>query len=350
MIRTRRVAIGLSAAGHFASPAPEEAQLVNRTILIVFLTEEEPATAWAVDSLVGQLEDGDTLLLLHNGAEDRSFAAKYAGLPRVRYFEQRHNLGVAGGRNFLLRQSECKEADLVFLVDSDAIVPNDYLRKMTEFISAAPDAGVVGPIVLSFPHLRERLAAAGFPLGGDDQQISPVGAAFDTEVIRNVVAGQLEQADLDHIGTDPEWRKTYLSQENFLEMVLRLCDAAPATDFYGSLKRDGRSRALLSGGPAKLEVSNVAGCCRSSGEAFSTRSATFASCLIRMGSRMSISAFGAYRTGTRTTRRTRPIFSIGRTSGIPPALRRKSSVGHAPTTAGPGRSSNSDGRGAIFRR
>lgn len=240
----------------------EETQLVNRSILVVFLPEEEPAAAWAVGSLLPQIEDGDTLLLLHNGAKDRSFAEKYARLPGVRFFEQCDNLGVAGGRNFLLRQPECRESDLVFLVDSDAIVPCDYLRKMTEFIDATPDAGVVGPVALSFPYLRQKLRGAGFFPGGTGGPVSLFGDEFDTAAIRSLIAGNLYEDAVDHIGTAPEWRRAYLSQELFLETVETMCHAPAVEGFHGSLKNDAQSLARLSDGAGHLEVGNVAGCCQ----------------------------------------------------------------------------------------
>ncbi|MCB1485897.1 MAG: glycosyltransferase [Bauldia sp.] len=235
---------------------------MTRTILIIFMTEEEPATAWTIGSLLGQLEDGDTLLLLHNGASDRSFADKYAVLPRVRYFEHPENLGVAGGRNFLLRQPECVASDLVFLVDSDTVVPNDYLRNMTAFIGETPDAGVVGAVLLRFDRFRKRLDSAGFSLVGWDGPIPRATTGLDTAAIRDMTRGALGQNDLDHIGAAPDWRRAYLSPEDFLEMVQKLDDVPGEGNFFGMLKYATESRARLSGGPAKLEVSNVAGGCQ----------------------------------------------------------------------------------------
>ncbi|MEP0192367.1 MAG: hypothetical protein ABJP87_17895 [Bauldia litoralis] len=56
----------------------EETQLMSRSIV---LTQEEPAAAWAVASILGQIEDGDKLLLLHNGSKVRSFCGKIREAP-----------------------------------------------------------------------------------------------------------------------------------------------------------------------------------------------------------------------------------------------------------------------------
>ena len=109
----------------------QEGNKLNRAILIIFMTHEEAVAAMAVASFLEQMGNNDTLLLLHNGTTGPSFRRKYGSIPRVEYFEEPRNLGVASGRNLLLQQATCLESDLVFLVDSDAIAPRDYLDRIS---------------------------------------------------------------------------------------------------------------------------------------------------------------------------------------------------------------------------
>ncbi|MEP0321202.1 glycosyltransferase [Bauldia litoralis] len=234
---------------------------MKRSILIIFLTEEEPVAALAIAAIRSQLAAGDSLLLLHNGAGKKSFADKYSGLASVRYFENDENLGVAGGRNFLLRQPECRASDLIFLIDSDTLVPNDYLDRMSGFMCRSPDAGIAGPVALSYPRMKDRLEAADL---GRSCPLETTATGFydvDTDTVRAILAGSLEEDDIDHIGTDPDWRKAYLSQQSFVDLIVRSID--PDAGLYRpGLRNHRESREALAGAENAIAVANVAGACQ----------------------------------------------------------------------------------------
>lgn len=235
---------------------------MKRSILIIFLTEEEQVAALAVASVCAQLGEEDCLLLLHNGANKRSFADKYEGLASVRYFESDQNLGVAGGRNYLLRQPECRTSNLVFLIDSDALVPSDYLDRMTTFMNRVPDAGIAGPVMLRFPRLKDRLAAADL---GRPCPVDTMSTGFfdvDTDTVRTLLAGSLEEDDTDHIGTDPDWRKAYLSQQESIDLIVQSTSPTFPAKYSPALRRDRKSRDALAGAENAIEVANVAGACQ----------------------------------------------------------------------------------------
>jgi len=236
---------------------------MKRSILIIFMTHEEPATALAVASLLPQLGDGDTLLLLHNGRNEIRFGAKYEGLDRVEYFESDANLGVAGGRNLLFRQKACRDSDLVFLVDSDAFVPSDYLDRMTEFMDGRDDVGVAGPVVLDFPAMESLLIEAASPVETD---LCGVFLSLSTAAVEDVLAGVLKETQLDHIGTNPDWREAYLNGRDVTAAALRKTGLQSFEPFHGSLKFEQASRSALQkwpgDEPSEIPVSNIAGCCQ----------------------------------------------------------------------------------------
>ena len=237
--------------------------MAKRAILIIFMTHEEEVTGIAVASLLPQLSKDDTLLLLHNGLDISSFRQKYKHLPQVEYYESDSNLGVAGGRNYLISQPSCQNSDLVFLIDSDAFVPNDYLDLMTTFMDENPDVGIAGPVVLDYPKMKKSIEELGVSrpsdLCGDYHD-------FDTAAIEKLLNGDLPTEKIDHIGTNPAWRDTYLNNRDAMDVVLKHFKLQPQERFHVGLKFDVRAREQLKKRPgaksSAIAVTNIAGCCQ----------------------------------------------------------------------------------------
>jgi GT2 family glycosyltransferase len=234
--------------------------IMKRALAIIFMTGEEPVTAKAVASLHGQLGSDDSLLLLHNGADGPRFSRKYAPLPGIRYFESGKNLGVAGGRNLLLRQPECRGADLIFFIDSDALAPSDYLDRMTEFMAATPDTGVAGPVVLDYQQIRHTLDEGNY-----EKTFEPLQTSYydlDTTALERLFAGCLNTRVLDHIGTDPNWDEAYLDNQDVAERMFRALAIEPYERFAVSLKHNKQAVRTLNQSSEKISVTNIAGCCQ----------------------------------------------------------------------------------------
>ena len=233
---------------------------MNRALAIIFMTDEEPVVAKAVASIYGQMREDDSLLLLHNGMVGQRFFHKYAELPRVRYFETEENLGVAGGRNYLLRQPECRDAGLIFFIDSDAIAPSDYLDRMTEFMVATPDVGVAGPVVLDYQQIKGALDKAGFAKVFDALEAPYYDA--DTAALERMFAGRLTSSILDHVGTNPDWAEAYLDNADTAHAMFRALGVEAYESFSVSLKYEKRALETLNKSNQKIRVTNIAGCCQ----------------------------------------------------------------------------------------
>lgn len=83
----------------------------------------------------------------------------------------------------------------------------------------------------------------------------------DTDTVRTILAGSLEEDDIDHIGTDPDWRKAYLSQQSFVDLIVRSID--PLAEMYRpGLRNHRESREALPGAENAIAVANVAGACQ----------------------------------------------------------------------------------------
>ena len=131
---------------------------------MLFMEHELDVTLLTIAHLVGQLGDGVSLSVLHNG---RGLAGKVGAeidaLDGVHFYEAGENLGVAGGRNYLLRTDECEAADVVMLIDNDVIPPVDYVRRSAEFLLRRDDTGVVGSSVVLFLDSFNRISICSRP-------------------------------------------------------------------------------------------------------------------------------------------------------------------------------------------
>ena len=103
---------------------------LRRAILVLFMPHEEDVTRLAVQSLSLQLRSNDRVFVLLNGGESGRLRQYFESFPQVDFLQSPVNLGVAGGRNKLLAVEFVQNADIVYLVDNDAIVPCDYLDLM----------------------------------------------------------------------------------------------------------------------------------------------------------------------------------------------------------------------------
>lgn len=110
---------------------------------------------------VNALVDGDLtgidleVLIVDNGSDDGSAEALRAAFPCHLHFTTDRNLGYAGGNNVALRAllsslPACLDPNhgYVLLLNSDAIVEPDALRRCLDFIERHQDVAVVGPRVL----------------------------------------------------------------------------------------------------------------------------------------------------------------------------------------------------------
>lgn len=95
-----------------------------------------------------------TVTVVDNGSSDGSLALLRATFPQVRAIDAGRNRGFAGGNNLGLRAvlydlppgaDRCSE--YVLLLNTDLLLEPETLRVLADFLTAMPDAGIVGPRV-----------------------------------------------------------------------------------------------------------------------------------------------------------------------------------------------------------
>lgn len=131
-----------------------------RVAAVVLNYRTPGGTVRAMRSLLASQRPVEDPIVLDNGSGDGSPERLRAALPRVRLFETGANLGFAGGANVGIRAALAGGAQLVLLLNSDAVLAPDALGFLEMALAALPAAGVVGPIVVPAAD-PARVASAG---------------------------------------------------------------------------------------------------------------------------------------------------------------------------------------------
>ncbi|MBI2995052.1 MAG: glycosyltransferase [Gammaproteobacteria bacterium] len=227
-------------------------------VLILCMPDEARVTAGLLKSLQRTLEPGVTISVLVNGGDSAELCRLSGATQDVKYYCSAQNLGVAGGRNMLLNAPECRESDIVMVLDNDVVVPGDYIRRLATFLVRRRDAGVVGGIAADLAAYN-RLAADAL-----DADSTTDVRSLD---IKRTLLPDLRAESLFHAGVSRNYRYAYFSA---LPSCLHVLRRLPAFSLFRPLIPDAGEPPLLRGssgflkavadGVESYEVSNVAGC------------------------------------------------------------------------------------------
>ncbi len=239
---------------------PDSDDKVRINVHILFMEHEEDVTLRAIDSVLGQLGPADRISVLLNGAHRPDLKDKMTSVHGINYYESDTNLGVAGGRNFLLQTQEGKTANYIVYVDNDAIIPADYLDEAVSFLDDHKDCGVMGAVVLKYHeiakyHPRLWQNYTGF-LGGE------VWSVHNSDVAE-LLDSYHREALLDHIGSHKDWYAAYLDDEDTLDLLKTSLGLQNGREFisFNASNPDCR-QAVIDPTIDFLEVSNIPGCCQ----------------------------------------------------------------------------------------
>lgn len=228
-------------------------------LLILSMENEIDVAIQTVETLLQTLESNITISFLLNGSRSPSLKALFTSHPSVRYYESKQNLGVAGGRNLLLNTKECKECDVVMLLDNDVIPPVDYVRSLVTFLLDTPDAGIVGATVLNYRPFFTKI---------QDQFPTETGV-FKNSIyqvtnpqLRQYLLKDLRSENIYHLGMDKQWQEVYLNfKTNYHNMLQSILKKPVENKFEATIKDNTQTLvAYMDQTIEKTEVSNVIGC------------------------------------------------------------------------------------------
>lgn len=225
-------------------------------VLVLLMEKEIDVTVASIETLMEGLEEGVVISILLNGGKSEKLKELFSGLDCIKYYESDDNLGVAGGRNFLLRSEESRNSEIIFILDNDVITPTDYIRNLATFLIRQEDAAVVGA------------AAANIKIGIGFELIKHYGkqGVFGNRIfqvsssdLKKDLLRKLIQERLFHIGTHPNYYYAYFSLRPFLYGTLhRLFNLS--MNYQPFLVNNKKYLELIREGAPSYQVSNVVGC------------------------------------------------------------------------------------------
>lgn len=157
----------------------------TRSVIVSILNWNTAAmTAECVQSVLQlQCDPGVqlTVLVIDNGSADADWALLQQSIaaPGVELIRQPANLGFAGGHNVAITLALARDAEFIWLINSDSILAPDSLTRMLALMDADPRCGAASPVVTALH---------------DDSKIDFCGAQHDWKNLESIRAGTVEQA------------------------------------------------------------------------------------------------------------------------------------------------------------
>jgi GT2 family glycosyltransferase len=242
----------------------------NKAAVITMIRQLEFPAAWSsLNTIEPQLGPDTVHFLLLNNERDAELEARLRERPHTRLITPGHNLGVAVGRNALIRAALEWGAETIFSLDDDLLVPADYIVRIRRWIDerkrSGERIGIVAPAVLDFHAAARQIMS----LEETEQAESGRFESFiDTETLQTRLReAWSEDVPLDavyHAGIR-NWRHHYLEMYRLRATQIRSL-------FYGSrgvqdpdlgiseLRLDPNIRkAIVAGDSAALRIDTAAG-------------------------------------------------------------------------------------------
>ena len=116
-------------------------------VVVNYRTPDE--TLRALASLRQSARPLDDVLVVDNGSGDGSVDRLRAFAPGATVLASVTNRGFSGGSNLGIREALARGADLVLLVNSDAVLPPDCAARLESVLTAWPGAGIAAPVLVS---------------------------------------------------------------------------------------------------------------------------------------------------------------------------------------------------------
>ncbi len=146
---------------HVASASRRGGDRAPASLAAVVLNYGTPVeTGRAVRSIAESGRTVDAILVVENGSGDGSAERLRATLPNAEVLESPGNLGFAGGCNLGITAALERGAELILLVNSDAVVAEDAVQRLEDALLADSACGISAPVLRSRKD-PDRIESAG---------------------------------------------------------------------------------------------------------------------------------------------------------------------------------------------
>lgn len=234
---------------------------LRTAVLIVAMPNEVEVAKLCIQSLLPQLESDDGVyVFLHSGSDSglENFCAKY---DRIKYFQSDKKYGVASSRNFLFSKIGRNAFDAIALLDSDTILPSDYLGRIKDFYARMEKPGIVGPVVLDYPEVCKRLERFKQPALLQDLEADRKLPA-STE-IKKAIQSKFRHEFVDHAGMVADYDFAYFNMEFISAAITETVFPSFNNQKISSVKLQANFHQLFfDAAHTEIVVSNIPGCCQ----------------------------------------------------------------------------------------
>ena len=228
-------------------------------IIILLMEQEIDTTLVLIDILLEKLEDNVIISILLNGGSNNKLNQIFSKINAIKYYESEINLGVAGGRNFLLNTGECKGSDIVVVLDNDVIVPVDYIRNITSFLLDQKNVGIVGPIIADIDSLNTKFILSNCCIG---KHFKKNIINLQSNDIRKHYLPDLKAEHIFHAGMHPNYIYAYFSMLPFFHAISHRflkCFYRIHQNNHPALALNDKYISLIKNGTKRYSVSNIGG-------------------------------------------------------------------------------------------
>ncbi len=222
------------------------------SVLILSQPSEVHVTALTLHHLIRSVGSRTQVHVLMNGGFSGELAMLAPKAPALRFHSSPANLGVAGGRNLLLRLPEVRECDYVMILDNDVITPPGHVERLIASLETDPQTGVIGPAIVYLPAVADELG-----MNGAGSLLTPVS----NEALSHLGPRLLEESSWFHLGTHPDWRSVYLHE---VQLERRLVRGVGKSEPFFAMNHESLEirSAVARGSTEPIAASNIAGCCQ----------------------------------------------------------------------------------------
>ncbi len=218
--------------------------------------------------LVPPQQDGAAVsvqrLILLNDERDASIENRLLEASGGEVISEGRNLGVAGGRNFLVRAAAARGADYILSIDDDIILPPDFLQLLwADYVAlnrAIKAVGILTPATLDFPSLQTVLF--------DEAEVASLAEGRPAETpMTQALLGKVEQAgglsaqNIYHMGIR-DWRGCYLFTDHATDKIIQSeygVEPSPNQGAQSNLKNAPEAGAMIAAQGDPVEIDTAPG-------------------------------------------------------------------------------------------
>jgi GT2 family glycosyltransferase len=130
-------------------------------------------TLECLGSLYSQDYPNFEVVVVDNASHDNSVEAIRTSYPQAKLIINAENLGFTGGNNAVMRYAMQNGAEYIWLVNNDAVVEPDCLRRLVQCAESDASIGLVSPLIYYFDNRENLQFAAGRVINWESLSLSP---------------------------------------------------------------------------------------------------------------------------------------------------------------------------------